>query len=84
MKKSGIDKFIDKYGVDFSNLVEIPKVSYPYAMYKENYRILYDKLTDRYFSLWQTPYQSFILIEDQGFITQDDEIREEYYRTISG
>ena len=76
-----VDKFHDKYGIHFRDLVEIPhKISEDYN--RTNYRIMYDKSTDRCFSLWQTPYHTHIRIENEGFIIQDDSIREEYAEYI--
>jgi hypothetical protein len=83
IKKSectGAEKFVERYGIEFGDLVEIPTMEDSRTIYNTNYRVLYDKCTDRCFRLWQTPQpsSSFILIEDQGFITQDDDIRDEY------
>lgn len=74
----GTAQFVEKYGITFGDLVEIPTTEDSQTMYNANYRVLYDKRSDRCFSLWQTPYPSFILIEDHGFIVQDDSLRQEY------
>jgi hypothetical protein len=71
---SSSNNFYNKYGIHFSDLVELPN----FDNYRRNYRIFYDKSTDRCFSLWQTPYKTYTLIENFGFITQDDELRKAY------
>lgn len=68
------DNFYAKYGIHFKDLVELPN----YDNYRRNYRVFYDKSTNRCFSLWQTPYKNYILIENFGFIIQDDALRREY------
>ncbi len=65
------DKFYEKYGIRFQDLKELPNLD----TYRRNYRIFYDKSTDRCFSLWQTPYKKYTLIENVGFIVQDDFLR---------
>ncbi len=68
------DDFYAKYGIHFKDLVELPN----FDNYRRNYRVFYNKSTNRCFSLWQTPYNHYILIENFGFITQDDALRREY------
>ena len=67
------DNFYEKYGIHFKDLVELPNLD----TYRRNYRIFYDKPTDRCFSLWQTPYKTYTLIENYGFIVQDDALRKD-------
>ena len=75
--KKGIELFKQKYGIDYDTLIHIPKKD-DNGIYKQNYRILYDKTTDRVFSLWSSPYKHYIYIENDGFITEDKELRRAY------
>ena len=71
-KQTGIEKFKEKYGIDYYDLVILPIENT--GIYKQNYKILYDKKTDQCFSIWSSPYPRFIYIENEGFITLDKAI----------
>jgi hypothetical protein len=73
-KQSGIEKFKEKYGIDYDDLILLPIEKT--GIYKQNYEILYDKKTDQCFSLWSSPYRQFIYIENKGFITLDTSLRQ--------
>ena len=73
-KPTGIEKFKEKYGIDYDDLILLPIEKT--GIYKQNYDILYDKKTDQCFSLWSSPYRHFIYIENKGFITLDTNIRD--------
>ncbi len=75
--QKGTDLFKEKYGIDYNTLIEIPKKD-ENGIYKQNYRILYDKNSKRVFSLWSSPYKHFIYIENHGFITEDNELKKSY------
>jgi len=75
--KKGIELFKEKYGIDYNTLIHIPKKD-ENGIYKQNYTILYDKINDRVFSLWTSPYKHYIYIENQGFITEDKELWKAY------
>jgi hypothetical protein len=81
MEKTGEELFKDKYGIDFNTLTEIEKDKNKTGFYRQNFKILYDKETDRYFSIWSTPYKNYIHIVNQGFITEDFSIKEYYINT---
>ena len=73
-KQTGIEKFKEKYGIDYDDLILLPIEKT--GIYKQNYEILYHKKTDQCFSLWSSPYRQFIYIENKGFITLDNSIRQ--------
>ena len=73
-KQTGIEKFKEKYGIDYDDLILLPIEKT--GIYKQNYEILYDKKTDQCFSLWSSPYRHFIYIENKGFITLDTSLRQ--------
>lgn len=73
-KQTGFEKFKEKYGIDYNDLIVLPIKNT--GIYKQNYKILYDKKTDQCFSLWSSPYRHFIYIENKGFITLDTSLRE--------
>ena len=72
-KHTGEEKFKEKYGIDYDDLIVLPIKNT--GIYKQNYKILYDKKTDQCFSLWSSPYQHFIYIENEGFIIIDPDLR---------
>ena len=72
-KQTGVEKFKEKYGIDYNDLIVLPIKNT--GIYKQNYKILYDKKTDQCFSLWSSPYRHFIYIENKGFITIDPDLR---------
>jgi hypothetical protein len=73
-KQTGVEKFKEKYSIDYDDLIVLPIKNT--EIYKQNYKILYDKKTDQCFSLWSSPYRHFIYIENEGFITLDTSLRE--------
>jgi hypothetical protein len=73
-QKTGIEKFKEKYGIDYDDLIILPIEKN--GIYKQNYEVLYDKKTDQCFSLWSSPYRHFIYIENKGFITLDKSLRQ--------
>jgi len=76
--KTGEELFLEKYGIEYNSLTEIKKDITESGYYRQNYKILYHKETDRYFSLWNTPYKHYILIKNHGFITEDLAIKKYY------
>jgi hypothetical protein len=72
--QTGLEKFKEKYGIDYDDLIVLPIKNT--GIYKQNYKILYDKKTDQCFSLWSSPYRHFIYIENEGFITLDNSLRQ--------
>jgi hypothetical protein len=76
--KTGQELFQEKYGIDYNTLIEIKKDINDTGYYRQNYKILYDKETHRYFSLWNTPYKHYIYIKNEGFITEDVAIKNYY------
>lgn len=78
---SGEILFREKYGIEYKTLIPVEK-HMDNGMYNQNYKILYDKNTDIYFTLWSTPYKHYIYIENEGFIIRDDELKK-YYSTIN-
>jgi hypothetical protein len=72
--QTGLEKFKEKYGIDYDDLIVLPIKNT--GIYKQNYKILYDKKTDQCFSLWSSPYRHFIYIENEGFITLDNALRQ--------
>jgi hypothetical protein len=73
-KQTGVEKFKEKYGIDYDDLIVLPIKNT--GIYKQNYKILYDKKTDQCFSLWSSPYRHFIYIENEGFIILDKALRQ--------
>jgi hypothetical protein len=74
--------FYHKYGIEFSSLIELPR-NKTFEIYNTNYRVFYDKSGDRCFTLWTTPYKSFVYIKNVGFITEDPHIYNDYRDVIS-
>ena len=74
--------FYQKYGITFSSLKELPRNN-TFEIYKTNYRVFYDKLGDRCFTLWTTPNKSFVYIKNLGFITEDPYIYNDYIDAIN-
>jgi hypothetical protein len=72
-KQTGIEKFKEKYSINYDDLIILPIKNT--GIYKQNYKILYDKKTDQCFSLWSSPYRQFIYIENEGFIIIDPDLR---------
>jgi hypothetical protein len=77
----GLKKFFDKYGIEFSSLIEIPKHN-DEGIYKQNYKVMYDKTKNRIFSLWSSPYKYMIYISGRGFITEDKYLKKFYLSEI--
>lgn len=73
--------FYHKYGIEFSSLIELPR-NKTFEIYNTNYRVFYDKSGDRCFTLWTTPYKSFVYIKNVGFITEDPHIYNDYRDVI--
>jgi hypothetical protein len=73
-KQTGVEKFKEKYGIDYDELIVLPIKNT--GIYKQNYKILYHKKKDQCFSLWSSPYRHFIYIENEGFITLDNDLRQ--------
>lgn len=77
----GLQKFFDKYGISFSSLIEIPKHD-DGGVYKQNYRVMYDKTKNRIFGLWGSPYRNMIYIKGYGFIVEDKYLKSSYVKEI--
>jgi hypothetical protein len=78
--KTGKEIFKDKYGIDYHTLIEIKQENpnHESGYYTQDFKILYHKETDKYFSLWNTPYKHYIYIKNIGFITEDLSITNYY------
>jgi hypothetical protein len=74
--------FNQKYGIKFSSLIELPR-NKTFEIYNTNYRVFYDKLGDRCFTLWTSPNKSFVYIKNLGFITEDPYIYNDYRHVIA-
>ena len=74
--------FYHKYGIKFSSLIELPRNKI-FEIYNTNYRVFYDTLGDRCFTVWTTPNKSFVYIKNVGFITEDPYIYNDYRDVIS-
>jgi len=75
---TGEQLFLEKYGIEYNSLLEIKKDINEQEYYRQNFKILYHKDTDQYFSLWNTPYKHYIFIKNHGFITKDLALKKYY------
>jgi len=82
-QNNGEQLFKEKYGIEYNTLTEIKKDNIEQGMYKQNFKILYHTETDRYFSLWSSPYKHFIYIQNHGFIVEDISIKNYYKNKTS-
>jgi hypothetical protein len=80
--QKGLIEFKKLYDIEYNSLIKIPKVRNG-GIYKENYKILYDKTHSRYFTIWSSPYKNYIYIENEGFIIQDEYISDSYKKYVS-
>ena len=69
---------INQTGIDYDNLVVLPIKNT--GIYKQNYKILYDKTTDQCFCLWSSPYARFITLY-KSIREANNEYIEEHFKS---